>query len=515
MRAQGISALAVVGSRVRGFVLALCCALSSWALPARAFHMTEARPAPAWFDRGVIYQIQPRAFSADGKLRSAAARLEHVRDCGATIVYLLPVFKMDALAEKDIWWSPRQIKSGFEEPKNQYCITDYFHVDEEYGTDADLRFFCDEAHRLGLKVIFDLVYLHCSVRNRIFDAIPDAGFRDAEGRLMKGPWRFPKINFASSAAREYLFTNITYLMAEFGADGFRCDVGDSVPLDFWIEAHSRMNAIRPDDCVLICEGSNRQNLDSGAFDSNYGWFPGVPGESAAKIRSWWEWRERENCGGARFVNHYENHDIATDSRPRREIQWGHGYVDQTLVFLFAGDGVPLLFNGNEFAEANPNHSMFGHTPLAWETLGTAEGQARLALVKRLAELRLSESVFTSVHGEYGQRFLDVTEPEAVTAFARFAPGAKRILVVQNWTDREVTAKVAFVVDGNEEKVSYIVEKNAFDRSVVGVAAERPLLAKGATRLSGDAFRLGPFGYWIGEVLPGYAALSVIHLRELY
>ncbi len=54
--------------------------------------LTEARPAPAWFDRGVVYQVQPRAFTADGKLRSAAAKLGYLKDCGVTVVYLLPVF---------------------------------------------------------------------------------------------------------------------------------------------------------------------------------------------------------------------------------------------------------------------------------------------------------------------------------------------------------------------------------------------------------------------------------------
>ena len=67
--------------------------------------------------------------------------------------------KMDESTDKS-FWSPRQIKSGFENPKNQYRIADYFHVDPEYGTDDDLADFCKAAHELGLKVVFDLVYLH-------------------------------------------------------------------------------------------------------------------------------------------------------------------------------------------------------------------------------------------------------------------------------------------------------------------------------------------------------------------
>ena len=37
-------------------------------------------------------------------------------------------------------------------------MNDYFKLDEEYGTDEDLKDFVYEAHKLGLKVMFDLVY---------------------------------------------------------------------------------------------------------------------------------------------------------------------------------------------------------------------------------------------------------------------------------------------------------------------------------------------------------------------
>ncbi len=50
-------------------------------------------------------------------------------------------------------------------------------------------------------------------------------------------------------------------------DGFRCDVGDGVPLDFWVEARRRMKVVKPDS-VLINEGCNWNYLLKG-FDSSY------------------------------------------------------------------------------------------------------------------------------------------------------------------------------------------------------------------------------------------------------
>ena len=124
---------------------------TSATLPVAASHVhyQRARKSPEWFTRGVVYQIQPRAFTPEGTLKAAAAKLPYLKDLGVTIAYLVPVFKMDTDMDRS-FWSPRQIKSGFNNPKNQYRISDYFHVDAEYGTDQDLRDFCAAAHALGM-----------------------------------------------------------------------------------------------------------------------------------------------------------------------------------------------------------------------------------------------------------------------------------------------------------------------------------------------------------------------------
>ena len=458
-------------------------------------HFTAARPAPKWFTDGVMYQVQPRAFTADGSLKAAAEKLPYLKETGVTIVYLLPVFKMDGKMDRS-FWSPRQVKSGFNIPKNQYCIADYFHVDEEYGSDDDLRAFCRKAHELGMRVIFDLVYFHCAPHARILDLIPDATRRNPDGSAKRGPWRFPRLNFASKAVREYLLSNITYLMLEFGADGFRCDVGPGIPIDFWIEAHDRMDALRPGDSILLCEG-HMSNGQQRAFDADYGWFPKMK-DDAANIRRAWEWRERESDQGARFVNHYENHDIATDSRPRREAAWGHAFTDQVLVWMFTVDGVPLLFNGNEFADDDPKHSMFGHTPIDWTRLDGEVGKARYAFVRKLAALRAAHPVFTATSGYEGMAWLDVSAPKSVTAFVRRMQGGETILVVQNWSDKEVETDVKLDT-AETDFPSYVVNDDPVDRSIKGKPSDEPLMARAATKTGPSSYRLGPYGFCVTSV----------------
>lgn len=455
-------------------------------------HMQPARKAPEWFTRGVMYQIQPRAFTPEGTLRAAAARLPYLRDIGVTIAYLVPVMKMDEDMDEG-FWSPRQIRSGFGNPKNQYRISDYFHVDSEYGTDQDLRDFCAAAHSLGMKVIFDLVYLHCGPTAPFLRRHPEFTRWNDDGTVKKGPWRFPQLDFSVPALREYLMCNMAFLMEDYGADGFRCDVGDGIPLDFWCEAHDRLDRLSGGEAVLLCEGFDAFNQYRG-FDADYGWFPGL---DTAKVRGAWEVREAQCPRGARFVNHYENHDIATDERPRREDRWGHGAVDQVLAWMFALDGVPMLFCGNEMADADTRHSMFGKTPMDWSQLDREPGRSRLALVKALAAMREGNRAFTEVSGSDGLVWLDTSAPEAATAFVRRG-GGDAAIVVQNWTDRPVSCEVSFEVR-NAAAPSYLAADET-DRSPHGEISPEPLHAKDARLVSPRGFELGPWGRWISRIV---------------
>lgn len=441
--------------------------------------LQPARPAPEWLTRGVMYQIQPRAFTPEGTLRAAAEKLPYLKETGVTIVYLLPVFEMDTDMDR-AFWSPRQLRSGFGNPKNQYRIRDYFHVDPEYGTDADLRAFVARAHELGLKVLFDLVYFHCGPTARLLKDFPSAVLRNADGSVARGFWRFPQIDFTQPVAREYLLSNLTYLLIEFGADGFRCDVGDAMPIDFWCEARRRMDALKGGDAVLLCEGFDPQDQLT-AFDANYGWFPRAAFDDAEQaaapakaVRAAWVKREHEAGRGARFVNHYENHDWATNQDPRPEARWGRAAIEQVLVWMFTLDGVPLLFNGNEIADDDGAHSMFGRTPIDWRRLDTPEGRARRSFVKKLAGFRASRPSLTDLNGEKALVWLDPTAADAVTAFRRAGADGERTLVVQNWTG----ARVSFRVPGAD-------------------FSQAPLLSRGYA-VGGADVTLGPWGY---AVLP--------------
>jgi len=101
-----------------------------------------------WWRGAVIYQIYPRSFQDSngdgvGDLRGILSRLPYVRQLGANAIWISPFFK-----------SPMR--------DNGYDVADYKDVDLIFGTLEDFDAVILESHRLGLKVIVDLVISHTS-----------------------------------------------------------------------------------------------------------------------------------------------------------------------------------------------------------------------------------------------------------------------------------------------------------------------------------------------------------------
>ena len=352
----------------------------------------QARPSPEWITGGVMYQIQPRAFTPEGTLPAATKRLPRVAELGVDIVYICPVFVSDDDPEG---WSPRQKASKMNNPRNPYRMKDYYHVDPEYGTDADLKAFVAEAHRLGMRVMLDMVYLHCGPNAVFLEEHPNFVQRDEKGNIVCASWNFPKINHANPELREYLWQNMEYWVRDFDVDGFRCDVANSVPLDFWETARERLEKIRP-DVGMLAEGT-RPADQLKAFDLDYAW--GFEWENKADaFRKYWEkMRDERPRGGARFIRFIDNHDISNDDYDNRlEKQWGSRRVNAALVAIFTLDGVPFLYNGQEVADT-ARHSIFGRSAIDWANGDTPAGKARFAFCQELCKLRHAERALT--HGK--------------------------------------------------------------------------------------------------------------------
>ena len=369
-------------------------------------------------DHEMLYQLYLRTFSPEGTLAHAAQLLDHIASTGVSVVYLAALNEMDTDCDPTSW-SDRQRRYGAGNPKNTYRMWDYFHVDPEFGSDDDRKAFIDQAHARGLKVMMDLVYLHCGSTAPMLYAHPEFCEWDTNGKPKNAQWHFPKLNYGSAALREYLWGNMKYYVRDFGVDGFRCDVDDGVPLDFGAEGVRRVRAINP-DVMMLNEGTKRNYLT--VFDLNYGWgwrdvavqlITGQAGAAALRTQI-----RAEVEGGQlnRFIRWTDNHDTASDDGAYRleRAAVSPAATDALMMLNFLLPGTPFLYNGQEFADAH-NCNMFtnrfvgpGNT-IDWSMLATPRGRARMRLVQALAQLRRTHPALCG-----GTFELDETASDVVT-----------------------------------------------------------------------------------------------------
>lgn len=394
---------------------------------------------PDWFKKTSVYQVNPRTFSREGTIKAVTDELPTLKELGFGIIYLCPIFKTDDSKDK-AYWSPRQIASNTENPKNPYRMVNYFEIDEEYGSMADLKSFVSECHRLGLKCLLDLVYLHMGPSADILKAHPGFIRRKEDGSLDLNHWNFAVLNYENEGLREYLYTNMTYYVGEIGVDGFRCDVGDCIPLDFWAEGKRRIRAINP-EAVMINEGQNPEYLT--VFDANYGFFwhnclfALLSGSKTAKeVKAEYD----RFSGSGLILRDMDNHDTVTDWPYRIEGHFGHDAMDLILAVNYTLDGVPMVYCGNELADT-ARLSMFanrfhpGKFEFTDRQANSPEVERRKEIVTTLNALRRECDTLSDGTTEWL-----ITESEKVLAFKRISEDGE-ILFIGNFSSKAEDLKL--------------------------------------------------------------------------
>jgi len=121
---------------------------------------------PLWYKDAVIYQLNVKSFfdSNDdgiGDFKGLTSKLEYIRDLGVNTIWLMPFY-------------PSPLKD------DGYDIADYQNVHPQFGTLDDFRAMLREAHRLGLKVVTELIINHTSDQHPWFQAARKAPLGSAQ-----------------------------------------------------------------------------------------------------------------------------------------------------------------------------------------------------------------------------------------------------------------------------------------------------------------------------------------------
>lgn len=335
----------------------------------------------------IIYQLIPRLFgntndncvpnssiytNGSGKLADINYDiLNYIKDLGVQYVWYTGVLEHATKTDYSNFGikqnSPSYVKGIAGSP---YAIKDYYDIDPDLATHPDRRAvefndLVSRTHSCGLGVIIDLVPNHIA-REYHSDSRPEGieDFNDKNLYILKGRLTLPtdSIDYAESPAKAsgndcfltnpsindwydtvklnynnkdtwYKIYDIVRFWASKGVDGFRCDMAEMVPVEFWSWLIGNIKIEYP-SLLFIAEIYDKSRyhiyLSEGKFDFLYdksGLYETLIAVSQHKsgadeiTKSWQSVDKIQN----RLLNFLENHDesrLASDfilGEPERAI----------------------------------------------------------------------------------------------------------------------------------------------------------------------------------------------------
>ena len=386
--------------------------------PAKDLSKFVARPARDWVRDGVIYEIYPRDFSQDGNFKGITKQLDRLKELGVTILWLMPIHPIGQEKKKGTIGSP-------------YAVRDYYAINPDYGTKSDLKQLISEAHQRGMKLIIDIVANHTSW-DSVMMKHPDWYQHDANGRISHPHdwYDVAKLNYDNPRLREYMTDMLKYWIREFDLDGFRCDVAEDVPTDFWEKARAELDRIKP-DIFMLAEG-HKPDLEVKAFELDYSWplhsalTNVLQGRSGASdLRDAWQEEFKEWPRRALHLRFSDNHD------ERRAIaRLGEPGALAASAMMFTLDGVPLIYNGMEVGDTTESGApaLFEKLPIFWSIAERRPEFPRF--YKQIISLRSASAALRRGSLEW----LHNSDEARIVTYARLTDDEK-ILVAINFSNR--------------------------------------------------------------------------------
>jgi cyclomaltodextrinase / maltogenic alpha-amylase / neopullulanase len=308
------------------------------------FGNRTARTSAPWVKNGIIYEIFPRTFSPEGTFAGIEAKLPELKKLGVTILWLMPIHPVGIEHRKGTLGS-------------SYSVMDYYGVNPEYGTLNDFKHLVGKAHALGFKIVIDMVANHTSWDSKLIREHPDWFTKDSTGNIVSPvpDWSdVADLDYSKPGLRKYMITMLEYWVRDVGIDGYRCDVAEMVPTDFWNEARAALDKIKP--VMMLSEGQlPEHHLE--AFDLSYGWnlyqllSPLMKGErSVAALDTLLKYEADHFPKQSLRMRFSSNHDENAWDNPD-VVKFGIDGAKLAAAVVNTFPGVPLLYNGQETGNA--------------------------------------------------------------------------------------------------------------------------------------------------------------------
>lgn len=421
----------------------------------------EVLQQPAWSRNATIYEVNIRQHTPEGTLVAFERDIARLNDLGVSILWLMPVHPIGV----------KNRKGGL---GSYYAAADYKAVNPEFGTLNDLKRMVNTAHSYGMKVILDWVANHTAFDHVWSVAHPEYYLLDSLGQLqppLGTDWYdVAQLDYNNEAMRLAMIDAMKFWMSEASIDGFRCDVADFVPLDFWEQARAELHQLNP-DLFMLAEAENPEHHFK-AFNMSYAWELmhimndlAVGEKTTADLDAYMQREDTTFVGSAYRMTFTTNHD---------ENSWNGTVFDRygdahlayaTLAFTIMG--MPLIYSGQE--AGNPKAlRFFEKDTIEWGDYRYQDVYSRLMRVNREEEALWN--------GHFGGKFMKVptTDDSALYAFMRTKNNSSVITVV-NLSSEPASLTLKASLTGNYESI--------FSNQIL-------------SNVTNGEFTLEPFGYQV-------------------
>jgi glycosidase len=350
-------------------------------------------------------------------------KLPELKQLGVTILWLMPIHPVGEEKRKGTLGSP-------------YSVKDYYGINPEFGNLDDFKGLVKKSHEQGLKIIIDLVANHTSWDSKMFTEHPEWFTKDSTGKSVPpvADWSdVVDLNYNNAELRRYMIDMLKYWVRDVGLDGFRCDVAEMVPTEFWNEARAALDSIRP--VIMLSEGQYPEHHLK-AFDLTYSW--NMYGSMAMVLKGEKPASEfdavltREASAypkGSIRMRFSSNHDENAWDRPDVE-KFGINGAFLAAVLVNTIPGAPLLYNGQEAAN-DKKLGLFEKFEIDW-----TKGKEFREFYAKLYAIRKSNPSLAV--GEYQN--VKNNMADQVYTFIR-TDGKNTVLVALNFLNNECTAQL--------------------------------------------------------------------------
>jgi len=380
--------------------------------------LTACAPRQGRIDIGAltIYEVNLRQNTSEGTLDAFREHLPRLADTGVGVLWLMPIHPIGEVNRKGSLGS-------------YYAASDYLAVNPEFGTLQDFREFVDAAHGLGMLVILDWVPNHTAWDHEWTRTHPERFTKNERGEFTppNADWTdVIDLNYDEPSTRRAMTDAMLFWIREFGVDGYRADVAEAVPEDYWRSAIAELRAER--NLFMLAEGNDAWLHDVG-FDATYGWGLGdtllaiARGEAdATAVRDRVERDASELAGHGRhpfrmyFISNHDWNSWNGVAIERFGPMW-----EAATVLTFTLPGMPLIYAGQE-AGLDKQLAFFEKDEVDWRPDPAAD------LYRRLAHLKRSSPALRHGANAGDIEFIPAGDPTRVVAFRRSSAGDEVVVL---------------------------------------------------------------------------------------